>query len=151
MSGLSDLKHLVVLMMENRSFDHMLGFLRSPTYQINGLNGNETNLDTANAQVQVTDDSSFFGDLTPDPGHSHFDVMQQMSDGADPAATAVPPMSGFVKDYQLHTNDVGKSHNIMKCFSGGRLGGLSSFGHGSNCEGNLFQVRQGYPPISCLN
>jgi len=126
MSGLSDLKHLVVLMMENRSFDHMLGFLRSPTFPINGLNGNETNLDTANDQVQVTDDSIFFGDLTPDPGHSHFDVMQQMFDGADPAATAVPSMSGFVKDYQLHTNDVGKSHNIMKCFSGGKLSTLST-------------------------
>jgi len=24
------IKHLVVLMMENRSFDHMLGFMQSP-------------------------------------------------------------------------------------------------------------------------
>jgi len=33
------IKHLVVLMLENRSFDHMLGFLKSDTYPIDGLNG----------------------------------------------------------------------------------------------------------------
>lgn len=126
MSGLADLKHLVVLMMENRSFDHMLGLLKSPNYEINGLNGNETNPDSQNAPVQVSNDSIFYGDLTPDPGHSHFDVMQQMFDGADPAATAVPGMSGFVKDYQVHTNDIAKSHNVMKCFSKNKLSALST-------------------------
>ena len=27
-------KHLIVLMLENRSFDHMLGFLMAPNYPI---------------------------------------------------------------------------------------------------------------------
>jgi phospholipase C len=125
-AGLDNLKHIVVLMMENRSLDHMLGFLQSPTYQINGLAGDESNLDDNNAPVQVTNDAIYFGDLTPDPGHSHFDVMQQMFDGADPAATPVPPMTGFVKNYRLHTNDVGKSHNIMRCFSRPKLPVLST-------------------------
>jgi phospholipase C len=124
-AGLDNLKHIVVLMMENRSLDHMLGFLQSPTYQINGLAGNESNSDDNKTPVQVTNDAIYFGDLTPDPGHSHFDVMRQMFDGADPAATPVPPMTGFVKDYRLHTNDVGKSHNIMKCFSKAKLPVLS--------------------------
>ena len=125
-AGLDNLKHIVVLMMENRSLDHMLGFLQSPNYQINGLAGNESNLDDDNTPVQVSNDAIYFGDLTPDPGHSHFDVMRQMFDGADPAATPVPPMTGFVKDYRLHTNDVGKSHNIMKCFSKTKLPVLSA-------------------------
>jgi phospholipase C len=120
-AGLDNLKHIVFLMMENRSFDHTVGFLQSANYQINGLAGNESNLDDNNAPVQVTNDAIFFGDLTPDPGHSHFDVMNQMFNGADPAATPVPPMTGFVKDYRLHTNDIGKSHNIMKCFSSANL------------------------------
>jgi phospholipase C len=125
-SGLDNLKHIVVLMMVGRSFDHMLGFLKTPTYPINGLSGSESNLDDNNAPVQVTNDAIYFGDLTPGPGHSHFDVMQQMFDGADPAATPVPPMTGFVKDYRLRTNDVGKSHNIMKCFSKPKLPVLST-------------------------
>lgn len=35
--------HFVVLMMENRAFDHMLGFMKTNDNNINGLNGNEYN------------------------------------------------------------------------------------------------------------
>src|SRR5262249_15223837 len=42
-SGLDNLKHIVVLMMENRSFDHMLGALKKEDARIDGLNGNESN------------------------------------------------------------------------------------------------------------
>ncbi len=47
-TGLDNLRHIVVLMMENRSFDHMLGGLSlvmqsgAKKYpKINGLTGNE--------------------------------------------------------------------------------------------------------------
>src|SRR6185369_6914699 len=40
--GLDNLKHIVVLTMENRSFDHMLGGLKKKNPRINGLNGNES-------------------------------------------------------------------------------------------------------------
>ena len=43
--GLKNLKHIVVLMMENRSFDHMLGGLKKTNPHVNGLKGNETNPD----------------------------------------------------------------------------------------------------------
>ena len=52
--GLDNLKHIVVLMMENRSFDHMLGALRKTNPKINGLTGNESNPDTTGANVKVT-------------------------------------------------------------------------------------------------
>ena len=42
--GRNALEHIVVLMMENRSFDHMLGALQHPG--INGLKGGESNPDT---------------------------------------------------------------------------------------------------------
>ena len=53
--NLDKIDHIVVLMMENRSFDHMLGFLSLPTSghdgrvglgraDVNGLHGDETNL-----------------------------------------------------------------------------------------------------------
>jgi phospholipase C len=36
----ANIEHLVVLMMENRSFDYILGFLKSANYPINGLQRN---------------------------------------------------------------------------------------------------------------
>ena len=50
MEQLNRIEHIVVLMMENRSFDHMLGYLSLPQElggrnrnDVNGLNGNESN------------------------------------------------------------------------------------------------------------
>ena len=48
--GIQSLKHVVVLMMENRSFDHMLGALKAANPTIDGLTGNETNPDTTGAR-----------------------------------------------------------------------------------------------------
>jgi phospholipase C len=124
-AGLSALKHIVCLMMENRSFDHMLGFLQSANYPIAGLSGNESNLDGSGAPVKVTNDAVYFGDLTPDPGHSHYDVMQQLFNGASPS-TAAPSNAGFVKDYGSITNNVAASHHIMKSFSSANLPILST-------------------------
>ncbi|MFZ0962877.1 MAG: alkaline phosphatase family protein [Terriglobia bacterium] len=39
--GLANIKHIVVLMMENRSFDHMMGFLKSLNPSIRGVLGND--------------------------------------------------------------------------------------------------------------
>lgn len=123
--GLDNLKHIVVLMMENRSFDHMLGFLQSANYQINGLSGNELNPDANGTAVPVSKDAIFFGDLNPDPGHAHGDVMQQLFGASGP--TAQPPsMSGFVANYQTKTKNVGNSHRVMKCFSAAKLPVLST-------------------------
>jgi phospholipase C len=110
------IKHLVVLMMENRSFDHMFGFLKSSDYPINGLNGNESNLDGNGVEIFVTKDAHFSGDYNPDPGHHFPDVTMQIfgnSTGTGPAS-----MSGFVKAYgALPGCNVSQSHNVMKCFS----------------------------------
>lgn len=125
-AGLDNLKHIVVLMMENRSFDHMLGFLQSSTYPIDGLSGSESNLDDAGIAVNVSNDAAYVGDLAHDPGHSHFDVRSQMFGTANPSITPVAPMTGFVKNYRLHTGNVPTSHNIMKCFSGANLPVLST-------------------------
>ena len=52
--GRDTLKHVVVLMMENRSFDHMLGGLRAQDPRINGLTvAQRRNPDTTGALVQV--------------------------------------------------------------------------------------------------
>src|SRR5258707_1343767 len=116
-AGLDNLKHIVVLMMENRSFDHMLGFAQSPTWPIDGLKGNETNADSAGNVVQVSSDSGYAGDFTPDPGHAGFDVLTQLYGDANTSVMQQPTMSGFVRSYEGKTHDPKAAHRIMKCFS----------------------------------
>jgi phospholipase C len=55
-TGLDNLKHIVVLMMENRSFDHMLSFLKKAIPDLRGvLGGDYFNPSTANVAMPVTD------------------------------------------------------------------------------------------------
>ncbi|MGD0792617.1 MAG: alkaline phosphatase family protein [Terriglobales bacterium] len=42
--GLDNLKHIVVLMMENRSFDHILGSLTAVDSRIDGITDQLSNL-----------------------------------------------------------------------------------------------------------
>ncbi len=116
-AGLDNLKHIVVLMMENRSFDHMLGFAQSPTWPIDGLKGNETNTDSVGGVAQVSNDAGFAGDFTPDPGHAGFDVLTQLYGDAKTSVLRDPVMSGFVRSYEGKTHDPQAAHRIMKCFS----------------------------------
>ncbi len=118
------IEHLVVLMMENRSFDHMFGFLRAPDWPIDGLTGTETNPDITGAPVRVTPDARYMSDLTPDPGHDFISVNEQIFGNS--TATGTPNMQGFVKAYQGKTQNVAKSHNVMKCFGPGKLPALST-------------------------
>ena len=69
--GIQNLKHVVVLMMENRSFDHMLGALKATNPAIDGLTGHETNPDSTGVPVTVAPDATYQGELDPDPDH-HF-------------------------------------------------------------------------------
>lgn len=118
------IEHLVVLMMENRSFDHMFGFLRSPDWPIDGLAGTETNPDVNGAPVRVSQDARYSGDLTPDPGHDFISVNEQIFGNS--TGTGAANMQGFVRNYHGKTKDVLKSRNVMKCFAPGRLPALAT-------------------------
>ncbi len=120
-AGTDNLKHVVVLMMENRSFDHLLGFAQSPTWPIDGLQGTETNHDSANGTAQVSSDAQYSGDFTPDPGHSLFDTLTQLYGDATASVAQDPPMTGFVHSYEGKTHDSQKAHRIMKCFSADKV------------------------------
>lgn len=119
-----DIKHLVVLMLENRSFDHMLGFLKSSTYAIDGLNGDETNPDSSGQQITVTRDSKYVGDLKDDPGHDFISVNEQIF-GNSQGTGSGPYMQGFVKSYEAQTGNLARSRNVMKCFRPGRIPALT--------------------------
>src|SRR5450755_16878 len=111
-AGLDNLKHIVVLMMENRSFDHMLGALKAQDPRINGLTGHETNLDTTNEPVKVQPLAEFQGQLDPDPDH-HFPAVNKQLYAGTTGAPATPSMQGFVQSYFDQQRDVKHSRKIM--------------------------------------
>jgi phospholipase C len=92
-SGLERLKqvqHIVVLMMENRSFDSMLGYLQGEGLDVNGLSGDETNPDAKGKEHGVfawdKADTVFHPDppLTAkdlDPCHGPDCVAEQLAGG----------------------------------------------------------------------
>lgn len=82
----AQIKHLIVLMMENRSLNHMLGFMQSKDYPIEGLDGTQLNRDSTGEPVHVNDQARYSGDLGVDPRHDFTDVMEQMF-GKYPADT----------------------------------------------------------------
>src|ERR1700674_124673 len=115
------IQHLVVLMMENRSFDHMLGYMKSPGYAIDGLNGTETNRDSTGEPVRVNNQAQYSGDLSTDPSHDFQDVMEQMFGTQTPQPGQQPTMSGFVQNYERFTHNRERSAVIMNCFNPARL------------------------------
>jgi phospholipase C len=96
---LGKIQHIVQLMLENRSFDQMLGFLYDGTQpprgqQFDGLTGNETNPDEAGRLVRVfkiraSDPHPY---LMPgaDPGEGFQNTNYQLFSTDDPAPGAVP-------------------------------------------------------------
>jgi phospholipase C len=118
--GLDKLQHIVVLMMENRSFDHMLGGLMAQDPRINGLTGNESNPDTNGAPVLVQPNALFQSQLDPDPDH-HFAAVDKQIFGGSQAVNRVANMQGFVTSYFDQRRDVKHSHLIMNYFPPAKL------------------------------
>lgn len=117
----AQIKHLIVLMMENRSFDHMLGWLKSPDYRIEGLSGNETNRDSTGEPVKINNAAQYSGDLTADPSHDFEDVTEQIFGVRAPGPTQAPDMSGFVRNYERFAGSLNKASRIMNCFDPSNL------------------------------
>jgi phospholipase C len=113
--GLQKLKHLVVLMLENRSFDHMLGGLKAQVPQIDGLAGAETNPDVNGNPVPVRPLAQYQGQLDPDPNH-HFPGVDFQIFNGDMTPNRVATMQGFVRRYYEDRRDVAHSRAIMYYF-----------------------------------
>ena len=153
MSALSSVDCIVVLMLENRSLDHMLGYLYaaegnvSPTGQpFEGLTGNESNPDASgNAvpvfQIEPTTSNAY---LMPgaDPGEGYMATNSQLYGSTkNPAEGATAPMTGFVSDFAYtigwESKESGWSivpgttaNDIMGCFTPQALPVLSGLARG---------------------
>jgi phospholipase C len=116
------IEHVIVLMLENRSYDHMLGYLPNG----HGLTGDEFNLvdpsDPTSERVQVSNTADY---ITIDPAHDFVSVEKQMY-GAGPVVDPAP-MNGFVA---VHINeakgDVELGKKIMECFDPDKLPALTT-------------------------
>jgi phospholipase C len=121
--AIQNLKHIVVLMMENRSFDHMLGALHKNYPAIDGLAGTETNPDSTGVPVTVSPTAEYQSQLDPDPDHHFPAVDLQIFGGVttaqNPARTAT--MQGFVKSYFNQQHDLAHSHLILNYFTPDKL------------------------------
>jgi phospholipase C len=115
-AGIQALQHVVVLMMENRSFDHMLGALKAKNPEVDGLTGTESNPDTTGAQVVVQPLAEYQSQLDPDPNH-HFAAVNLQIFGDPTHGPPLPAsMQGFVKSYFNQQQNVAHSHEILYYF-----------------------------------
>ena len=102
-------KHVVVLMLENRSFDHMLGFLyadsgnKSPAGQtFEGLQGNESNPSARGAvpvfKINPGDQNAYFMPGA-DPGEGYNATNSQLFGNTNAPTPPTPTNNGFVNDF----------------------------------------------------
>ena len=101
--NLDKIEHIVVLMMENRSFDNVLGWLYPDNPDFRGVNGSMSNPDSLGNPHFVTEGT----DATmpfPDPNEPYEHVYAQLYSQPFampvPMTTATPSMQGFVVDYE---------------------------------------------------
>src|SRR3954454_18586037 len=102
--------HVIVLMLENRSFDHMLGFLAHPYPDCFGQPDRTAyfNEDKCHVHYAASDDGT--PDLV-DPDHSPSGIRVQMGPYG-----SVPAMGGFVASYEERMSVEGAPH-VMRCLS----------------------------------
>jgi phospholipase C len=118
--GLDQLKHIVVLMMENRSFDHMLGSLAAVNPKIDGVTAALSNPDTNGNLVKPQPLAEFQAQLQPDPDH-HFPAVDLQIFGGSTDPNRAANMQGFVKSYFNQQKDVQHSQKIMYYFAQSQL------------------------------
>ncbi|XWS64966.1 hypothetical protein CRYUN_Cryun05aG0049500 [Craigia yunnanensis] len=115
----SPIKTVVVLVQENRSFDHMLGWFKTLNPEIDGVTGSESNpistSDPNSTQVTFKDEAGY---VDPDPDHSFQAIYEQVSgktwDTNNPDPNPEIKMNGFVQNAERTTP--GLSETVMNGF-----------------------------------
>jgi phospholipase C len=151
-TGLAAINHVVVLMLENRSFDHMLGYLYADTGNVSpsgqhfeGLTGTESCPDSNGKPVPVfqiapsTPNAYFMPGA--DPGEGYKATNHQLwGHDAPPAQGSTATMRGFVNDFAVaitRETNAGwtivpgtTASDIMGCFTPQTLPVLSALAKG---------------------
>ena len=107
---LSSVNHIVVLMLENRSFDHMLGLLYRNAGNVSpkgdafeGLTGVESNPDNEGvavplSQIKASDPNAYYMPGA-DPGEGYSATNSQLFGSVDAPVPAIAINQGFVTDF----------------------------------------------------
>ncbi|KAK5846624.1 hypothetical protein PVK06_002919 [Gossypium arboreum] len=105
--------------MENRSFDHLLGWLKSTRPDIDGLSGTESNpvnvTDPNSPFISVSDDALF---VDSDPSH-FFQAIREQIFGSNNSSADSAPMNGFAQ--QAESMGEGMGRTVMSRFKPSRL------------------------------
>ena len=133
MASLQKIDHIVVLMLENRSFDSLLGTLYPKSDSFEGLNGTEQNPDANGTPVVVWNspgtDETTMRIPNPDPGELWTDINMQLFGNSAPAPGQRPTMVGFVQNYlaqqQLNPQQIYDPKSVMHYFAPAQLPVLS--------------------------
>jgi phospholipase C len=130
----SKVEHVIVLMMENRAFDHMLGSLNLVDTRIDGCvpgkpgcSNPKDPSDPNSELVEVNWNAEY---TQSDPPHQIHQVSEQiygrpLPDGI-PLANDSRKMNGFVKAYSDKTNDDNYGPRIMEQFSASAIPALTT-------------------------
>src|SRR5690242_19044416 len=94
------IKRVIVLMLENRSFDHLVGFLKVTNPKVAGLDGTEFNQKDPNSvgdpKILVRRASTFV--MPFDPAHEYYDVQVQLYGPMKDTAPDLPPLANLPID-----------------------------------------------------
>jgi phospholipase C len=110
---LANIQHIVVVMMENRSFDHMLGYLSHPDAAVRGGSPRRIDVDGLTGEERIPHGGNVTGspltpqpdvqmEFRPEPNHNFTGVAQQVGGGA---------MDGFVPNFRdtlAHADEIEK-------------------------------------------
>src|SRR5579864_3476491 len=139
-SPLDTFNHVVVLMLENRSFDNLLGYLYADGVpngkKFEGVVGKGlSNPDISGTPIPISDAAEDHQPY-PDPGEEFHHVTMQLFNSTQ--AAGVPGMKGFIRDYYdtlqalrralppWTGSAANKSTEIMKCFASNTVPVLSA-------------------------
>jgi len=138
MPGIQRIQHVVVLMLENRSFDHIFGYRAG----VNGLSGNEYNLleptkpvSASNPAFYVSNGAPFAVPVGQGPAHSFADAsIQQYRNKNGPVRGFPASNSGFVVSYLTELTFADRVADVtdeeirvvMEAFAPGRLPSISA-------------------------
>jgi phospholipase C len=100
-------QHVVLLMLENRSFDHMLGFLEHPYPDDFGQADLVTRYNVGSTGSHYAQPGA--APNLVDPDHSHAGILEQMGPSG-----GVEAMGGFVRNYESRRGAV-DGHEVMHC------------------------------------
>lgn len=120
-TNVTPIEHVIVLMLENRAFDHMLGFLKQSNSKVEGCLpdvagcSNPADPSVADSPSYTVDDTAIY--VQTSPSHSIHGTTYQLYGNSVADISKDAPMNGFVKSYTEVTGSAEMGATVMKCFS----------------------------------